>query len=86
MALISIGREATDTRKLTPAGRIIFPAEGISFDRYWGPVFKKNIVKVPMPDGDLVAERFRGWCREKAISLNAKGTEKTFVTFFRKYR
>jgi len=75
-----------DTRRLPPATRIAFPTEGISFDRTWGPIFERNITKTPIPNRDLVAEKFRSWCRKKAIALDAKGIEKTFATFCKTYR
>lgn len=79
-------RKDVDTRRRPPAGRITFPTEGISFDRTWGPIFEANVIKVPVPDRDPAVADFRGWCRKKAIAIDAKGIEKTFATFCQGYR
>lgn len=56
-----------------------FPASGgIEFDSHWKGLKRASGCNM---DNTMIAERFRSWCREKSVALDARNIEQTFQNF-----
>jgi hypothetical protein len=78
LARPKVGRQA---RREGVADAIVrsFPASGgIEFDTHWTGLKRASGCNM---DNTMIAERFRSWCREKGISLDARNIEQTFQNF-----
>ena len=56
-----------------------FPASGsIEFDTHWKGLKRASGCNM---DNTMIAERFRSWCSDKGIALDARNIEQTFQNF-----
>jgi len=63
-----------------------FPAEGsIRYMKPFNAICAMNL-PTPQADFDMVADRFRGFCKSKGISLSAPNIKQTFKTFCQNFK
>lgn len=81
------GRSSVDKAQDSSSASLgAFPASGgISFNG-WAEVARRHLPSENRPDVDIVADRFRQWAAEKAISLSSAGIQRTFEGFCQKWR
>ena len=78
LARPKVGRQA---RREGTAGAVVrsFPASGgIEFDTHWKGLKRTSGCNM---DNTMIAERFRSWCSDKGIALDARNIEQTFQNF-----
>lgn len=78
LARPKVGRQA---RRDGAAEAVVrsFPASGgIEFDTHWKGLKRASGCNM---DNTIIAERFRSWCSDKGIALDARNIEQTFQNF-----
>lgn len=78
LARPKVGRQA---RREGAAEAVVrsFPASGsIEFDTHWKGLKRASGCNM---DNTMIAERFRSWCSDKGIALDARNIERTFQNF-----
>ena len=67
-----------------------FPPTGsVKGDRFWEPLARDHVTRIEgghVPDLRGLTDAFRNWCEAKAIPLNARAIDKTFIGFCRSYK
>jgi len=78
LARPKVGRQAR-REGTTEAAVRSFPASGsIEFDTHWKGLKRASGCNM---DNTMIAERFRSWCSDKGIALDARNIEQTFKAF-----
>jgi hypothetical protein len=78
LARPKVGRRAR-REGTTEAAVRSFPASGsIEFDTHWKGLKRASGCNM---DNTMVAERFRSWCKDKGIALDARNIEQAFQNF-----
>jgi len=78
LARPKVGRTARREGAVEAQVRVFPPSGSIAYDAHW--VGLKQATGCNMDNG-LIADKFRAWCRDKGIALDAPSIEKAFRNF-----
>ena len=78
-------RHGAAARRAAPRGALGFPPTGTIRYGRWADLVRTHAPS-PMPDVDLVASRFREFATGRGVPLDAKGIERMFVGYCRKFQ